>query len=70
MPAERGPEDGLPRDAPMPWMEEGDAVRYELPVIVQGKKGLLVIRIFGWKDDPEISIRGHAVEWMRRRWWR
>lgn len=39
----------------------------EIPVMVDGVRGLLVIRVFNAKDDPEVSIRGQAVEKVRWR---
>lgn len=66
----RGPQDRKPADAPA--YAELDAIRWELPVVVDGVPGVLVIRWFtdegrftrGGRsrcDDGEVSARGRAV---------
>lgn len=62
----RHPEDGWPRSIPYVSQEENNAIRWEIPVVVDGIKGTLVIRWFA-DDKGETSIRGQAVEKMRRR---
>lgn len=61
----RPPDDRLPSDAPA-YFEEG-AVRWELPVVINGARGVLVIRVF--EDEVPVakrkregaSVRGLAV---------
>lgn len=62
----RHPEDALPRTIPYVAQEES-AIRWEIPVVVDGIKGTLVIRWFSDSDSGETSIRGQAVERIRRR---
>lgn len=61
----RPPEDGKPRWPIAPFTEEGDAIRLEIPIVVENTRGTLVIRIYGTKDDPHVSVRGQAVELIR-----
>lgn len=63
----RPPEDGWPRTIPYAYKEENNAIRWEIPVVVDGIKGTLVIRWFGDDEKIETSIRGQAVEKIRRR---
>lgn len=63
----RSPDNGLPKDTPV--YPEPEAIRYELPVVVAGVKGTLVIRWWSGHDSGEMSIRGQAAE-MLPRWWR
>lgn len=39
-------------------------MRFELPMRLGSVPGLLVIRVFDDRDEPEISIRGYAAEWL------
>ena len=61
----RATDDAAPRRLARVTAEEHGAVRYELPVRVGVLPGLLVIRVFDGKDDPEVSIRGYAADRLR-----
>lgn len=72
----RAEDDREPKDTPV--YAEPEAIRFELPVVIAGVKGCLVIRWFTGQtrrfsrgamacpDDGEASIRGKAAEFMER----
>ncbi len=60
----RHPDDGPPRTPARTTAEERGAVRFELPVRFGSVPGLVVIRVFADRDEPEMSIRGYAAEWL------
>ena len=52
-------DDRAPRETRV--FDEPVGIRYELPVVVSGAPGMLVIRWFDDRDQGEMSIRGRAA---------
>lgn len=61
----RAPDDGPPKHVPLVYHEAPDTLRYEIPILIAGVPGTLVIRVFG-SSKVEMSARGKAAEMLKR----
>lgn len=61
----RAPDDGPSKNVPPVYYESPDVIRYEIPVLIAGVPGTLVIRVLG-STKVEMSARGKAAEMLKR----